>query len=241
MATTPEASAGLLAQAKTELDAILSDASLSAVHAAARASHDWVEVHLHPVDDLRATGQRLATAAAPTSQDYIDYTTLMDRLVGDSVTYAYDSVAERDAMSRDPLTDWVMAMQGVGPMGQSRAVTQWRATHALPWLVAAMWRVDPAAADAPAMLTAAAAVPTSSPAFATLAYLRTRLLTERGDLAGARALLASLPDVPAVDFRHVINLMRSLRFRAAGTLDEMLAAAPRMPVAAGQTFWEAGK
>jgi len=82
-----------------------------------------------------------------------------------------------------------------------------------------------------ALLTAAAQVPSTSPAFATAAVQRVRLLIRRNDVAAARTVLDSLPSDPAAGIgAETINLLQAARFTVATTLDEMLAAAPRTVV-----------
>jgi len=229
----------LLNRADAELSAILADPSQATMHEPARGLRRWVLVHLRPADRLLEAAKALATAQQPLAQDYTDYTVLMDRLVNENVTYDYAKVSE--ALIRgDDLTDWIVALQGQGAAGQARAVAQWKSTQTLPWLVAALWRVDAASADATALLAAADAVQASSSAFATVSFLRVRLLIARGDRSAARIALQSLPDAPTPQFpADAINLLRSQRFRVASSLDELLTFAPRMPVAAGGSFEDA--
>ena len=230
----------LLARADDELAAILADASLAPVHVSARGLRNFVAVNVHPIDRLHAAAHELSSAATPSPQDYIDYSVLMDRLVNEDTRYAYDAVKNRDAlMHDDDLTDWILAMQGAGDAGEARAIARWKTTGAIPWLVAAMWRIgtnDPATSE---VLSAAAALSPDSPAFPTVAFLRVRLLMARNDRADARAVLNTLPDTPGAGFpAEAVNLLRAQRVSLATTLDEWLRAAPRLPVASGW-MWSA--
>lgn len=229
----------LLSQADAELGAIVADPAQATMHGAARGLRRWVLVHLRPADRLAEAAKALATSPQPSAQDYTDYTVLMDRLVNENVIYDYAKVSE--ALIRgDDLTDWIVALQGRGGAGQARALAQWKSTQTLPWLVAALWRVDADSADATALLAAADAVKASSSAFATVSFLRVRLLIARGDRSSARIALQSLPDAPTPAFpADAINLVRSLRLSVAENLDEFLAAAPRMPVSTGGSFADA--
>jgi hypothetical protein len=129
----------------------------------------------------------------------------------------------------DDLTDWIVTTQKRIP----RAVERWQQTRSERWLVAALWTTGPSDAAAPALLEAASQVARTSPAFATAASLRVRLLIQRNDLAGARTALAALPTGPAAGFdAETINLLQAARFTVATTLEEMLAAAPRAVVTA---------
>lgn len=123
-------------------------------------------------------------------------------------------------------------MQGSGPEARDRAIARWRDNRSVPWLVAALTHLRGPHDAASALLDAAAAVPPSSPAFATVAFLRVRLLIGLGRQDAARALLATLPDAVAPGVSaETINLYRAERLMVASTLDELLTAAPR------QSLW----
>jgi hypothetical protein len=80
-------------------------------------------------------------------------------------------------------------------------------------------------------LNAASAVERESPAFATIAVARARLLIQRKDRAAARSLLAALPtnDGPGVN-GETLNLLRAERVMVADTFDEFIENAPRAVV-----------
>jgi len=126
------------------------------------------------------------------------------------------------------LVDWVISMQFDGPVGreQEHAVERWRQTHSLAWLVAALTHLQSPDAE---LMQAAAAVPPDSPAWATAAYLRLRLMNKdavtRGELERTRAELAQ---------RHAgilaTNLFSLLAREHADSLEEYLRLAPMQPV-----------
>jgi hypothetical protein len=76
------------------------------------------------------------------------------------------------------------------------------------------------------LLQAAAQVPRESPAFATVAFHRARVMLAQGDARGAHALLTTAIDtVSAGPVKAVAaaNALRRIRRRAATTIDEFLA------------------
>ena len=213
---------------------MLADPSAASLHASARGLLDFVGAHIHPAERLAAVSTVLLGNRPVPPQAIADYQWLMDHYVGDTTEYVYDTVSARDAIIKSSgLNDWILAMQGSGAGAGDRAIAQWKRGGEAPWLVAALWNVRSDHQDAPALLTAAAAIDRSAPAFATLAFLRVRLLAWRGDTAAARALLATLPATPQPGFEpETLNLLAAERLMLASTLEEALRSAPRHIVAA---------
>jgi hypothetical protein len=117
------------------------------------------------------------------------------------------------------LTDWIATLQE-GPA--DRALAQWRKTHSLPWLVAAL-----AAADTPdpEMMAAAARVPESSPGYLTIAFHELRLTPPPEARSRLDALLARPLPLSAR------NLLLAARMRLARNWDSLLRYAPRTAAA----------
>ena len=239
--TVPEKrqTAPLLA-AEAELKRMLEDPAASALHASARGLIDFIAVRVRPAERLRELSAVLTRERTVTNQQLVDYVRLMDGFVGDTTTYAYAEVPERVAVARSAdLNDWVLAMQGTGAEGTSRALAKWKETRSPPWLAAALWRVPAAHADAAALLEAAARVDPSSPAFATLAFLRVRLLAASGRRDEARAVLATLPSKPADGVEpETLNLLAAERFMLADSMQELLASAPRSMLPEEVSSWQ---
>jgi len=225
--------AGALARAEAELRQVLDDPAAAALHGSTRGLLDFVVGKARPVERLRAVSRTLTSNPSVGDQDLRDYQRLMDRLVGDTTEYDYDGIDDREAIIRSgDLNDWVIAMQGSGDGSLRRALEQWDRTGRIPWLVAALWKIEPRHEEAPVLLTDAARVPRSSPAFATLAFLRVRLLAARGDAVAARALLAALPSSVQPGFEaETLNLFAAQRMMLAANMQELLASAPRTVVA----------
>ena len=216
------------AAAERELQATIADRDAAPLHASARGLLDLVAARARPIERLHEVSARLATAPTVAPRDLVDYTWLMDRALGE--TAAGTPPMDLAAVTKgDDLTDWIVATQ----KRQARALERWQETRSERWLVAALWTAGARDTAVPALLAAAAQVPQTSPAFATTAFLRVRLLIQRNDLAGARAALVPLPDAPGPGFSaETINLLRAARFTVAATPDDLLAAAPRVVVRA---------
>ena len=223
-ATRPKDVAQRLAAAERDLQAALADKDAAALHASARGLLGFIAVRARPADRLHELSRRLATAPAVDAQDVVDYTWLMNVAFGETTSGA-PTLDLAEATRGDELTTWIVdtqrrrADEAIERWGQSRSVTS---------LIAALWSAPPSHAQTPALMTAAAAVPRTSPAFATAAFLRVRLLIQRDDIDGAREALAALPaaEAPGVD-AEALNLFRAERFATARSFDELLANAPR--------------
>ena len=174
----------LLAEAETELNAVVGDRAAAPIHAWARQLLDYVGLRIHPIDHLHLLGRRLANTATIRAEDLDDYRWAMDQQVGNTIDYLYpDETSRGPLVANDDLTDWIVTMQGSGDTAAAEhAVARWQATQTMPWLVAALWRVAADADAAPAVLDAAAAVDRASPAYLTVSALRVRRLA-RADLA----------------------------------------------------------
>jgi hypothetical protein len=230
--TAPKDAAQRLAAAERDLQATLSDRDASAFHASSRGLLDLIAARARPIARLHELSARLATAPAVTSQDLIDYTRLMDVALGETAA-GTPPLDLGEVTKGDDLTDWIVAVQ----QRRSGAIERWQATRAERWLVAALWTASAGDDQAPALVAAAAQVPRTSPAFATTAFLRVRLLIRRGDIDGARAVLATLPSAPGQGFEaETLNLLRAARFTVAASLDELLANAPRAIVTSDAAF-----
>ncbi len=137
-----------------------------------------------------------------------------------------------------PLIDWLSTMRSSSPDSASHALAEWQRTHTLPWLVAAL-TVAPEQAAPSALLAAAAAVPTDSPAWQTVTYHRVRLLIAADNAAEARSVLAgALPTVQQQAEPSSVNAFRGLAMLAAPDLAGFLAYAPRsMLLTTSEAHW----
>jgi len=139
------------------------------------------------------------------------------------------SASER---SLAPVLDWTLTFQALAAAAPQHALAQWRSTHALPWLVAALVLAPDDAVYDSSLLQAAAAIPVSSPAWETVAYHRARLLIAAGHMADARTALtdlsSQLEQLSAANREpSTVNAVRGLEMIAAPSAADFLSFAPR--------------
>jgi len=216
--------------AESDLNAVLADSSSRSLQDSARGLIDYVAARTRPADQFLALSRRIADNRAPSDQEIVDYLALGGGLLGWPTAYAVSASVPKERIALDDLSAWVSAMTAGNPTSVEQAIERWRQQRSLHWLVAAMWNVPashPAATD---LLNAASAVGRESPAFATIAVARARLLIHK-DRAAARSLLAALPTAtgPGVN-AEALNLLRAERLMVADTFDEFIANAPRAVV-----------
>ncbi len=229
-AGTAEARQQALKDAEQELLAVIRDPIAAPLQASAKGLLRFVRVRSQPFEELRAIATRLTSTTGEVSRSELnELTFLLDREIGNTIDFDYTDVPSVDRLREShDLIDWIVAIQGRGPAARDRAVARWRETRSVPWLVAALTHLQEPHESASALLDAAAGIPPSSPSFATVAFLRVRLLIALDQKDAARGVLATLPDTvePGVS-AETINLYRAERLMTALSLDEFLVAAPR--------------
>jgi hypothetical protein len=226
--------AATLRLAEARLKKIVSDNSLSAIHANAQQTLSYVSFRLNPQGRLQELAQAIMkkNAGQGLRQQVWDYTALMNKFVKDDDESLRKFENLPTAERADDLTDWVMVFQVTDKPALDYSLQKWSKTASLAWLVAALSKVDAGHARTADLLAAAAKVPAGSPAYASVAFHQTRLLLESRKTDEARNLLdgvlaqgrASLPP-------STVNQFLSLRMHAARNLDEFLKFAQRPPTA----------
>jgi len=209
-----------LAEADAELAALIADQERAAWHEAAGRLRDWIAIRARPTE-------RAAELAGRLTAPEIDPAALGRQLAD----YSYLIRHAPRASQPDPLTEWIDALGARSPEGAAKALERWRATHTLPWLVAAL-TVAPHDGKAPAdLLQAAADLKDDSPGKATASFQRARLLIAANQAAEARKeldrLIASHPSLGSE------NLGNSLRLRTAASLDDLVQDGVQQRLSAG--------
>ena len=197
--------------AQEQLRKVLADPDCARWHDSARGLARFLRAQSEPAAVTRELAQIVATEKNGVAGAMHDYHLMLARY----------SNHLNDVPRDDDLTDWILSMQY---SSNSHALEKWRATHSLPWLVAALTYAFEAPPD---LMSAAAQVPDNSPAFLTIAFHRLRLMP-----AGqARPLLDAIlrRHMPASDR----NLFLAARMRLARDWDECLRYAPRTVAGAG--------
>jgi len=226
-----------LAEAETRLNAILKDNSVAASHHAATRLLNLVGLRLHPEEKLHQIANTLVKkdASKDFKQDVWDYTTLLDKFLGDGSedTDKKSIPAKAPAGSTvwvDPLSAWIFAFQSDSPSALNQSIEVWESDHSVPWLVASMTKVAGSHPKAESLLKAAANVDHDSPAFPSIAFHSVRILIESGRSAEARTMLDK---ILATDRQRLspsaVNLLLAQRTALAQNLDEFLQSATRRP------------
>ena len=212
----------LLAQAAQILNEAQKQAATPALHHAIQAELDFVNARLEP----EALLQRLAAHVAGPQHDPDFGQHLVD------LSFLLDAGKTANA----PLLLWLQTTGTQFGAGSSHPVTPakglqdqaaTRAQHPgqTPWLIATLMQ---ATTPDPALLSAAAAIPESSPAYLTAQFHRARLLLAAGQNPAARDLTSHVLTLTRQNNDpETTNAFLSLRLQTAETLDAFLADAPR--------------
>jgi len=222
-----------LADAETRLNAVLKDGSAAASHHASKRLLNLVRLRLHPEEKLHEIAHALMKkdASPDFKQDVWDYTVLLDKFLGEGSEGNEAAKPKPPAgLTSDELTDWVLTFEDSSPAASSHSLEQWEKSKDLPWLVVAISKAKGQQPKTAALLSAAAGVDHSSPAFPSLAFHSVRLLIESNRGSEARA---TLDKILAVDRQNLtpsaLNLLLAQRMMLAQNLEEFLQSAQRVP------------
>jgi hypothetical protein len=141
---------------------------------------------------------------------------------------------QMDSAPQPALIQWIAAWRS--SILTATILANWQQSHSLPWLVVAIAKADAKSDSAaiPSLLTAAAAIPATSPAYQTVFYHRVRLLLESGRLDQARALLdPALAATKSNKPDSWRNALLAERLSAARDFNEFLTYAPRTALESG--------
>jgi hypothetical protein len=126
------------------------------------------------------------------------------------------------------LIDWLITFQSPASEAKAHALAEWKKTHQLYWLLAAITKATGKDAEAADLVIASEAIKADSPAWESITYHRLRLLIALGRAQEARTLLdQTLPRVRAGGRDSSLSLYLGLRMRASTNLNEALTYAPR--------------
>jgi hypothetical protein len=216
-----EVDKAMLGQAEAQLDKLLGDPSLSAIHPAAASLRNLVRLKLYPEKRLHELAQALMKTSSGETlpQDVVDYTALLDRV-------SANVPATADA--GDDLTDWIWTVQSGGDEAFKHAIGKWEHDKSLPWLVAVISKVPANAPQVAGILAAAEKTAPDSPAYLTVSFHIVRLLSDSGKKDEAREKLdALLARVNRQAQPSASNLFLAKRMTLARNLEELLRFAPR--------------
>ncbi|MBV9958288.1 MAG: hypothetical protein JO360_07700, partial [Acidobacteria bacterium] len=228
-ASRPEA----LAQAEAQLKKVLAETHQSALKLSAQNLLNLIKLRMNPAQLMRELTQSLLRPGPNSNlkQELWDYTILLDRYLGDSDEPADENLKKAlDAGEKDELTDWLITFQAEPKDSLEHAAERWQRTNSLPWLVAALSKVEANDAKAAALMAAAERVEPASPAYATAQYHLIRLSLEKGERAVARRRLDSILQQAGLSI-STANLFRHQRMLLATDLEDFLKYAERPPAA----------
>ncbi len=231
-----------LAKAEQQLNKVLGNPELKPSHPAAKRLLNIVRIRLRPEERLHELALSLASKSehANLKQDLWDYTVLLDQLEGDDEVHHQKVAAPPAVLHDDDLTDWIVAIQSNAAEALDHSVARWEATSSVPWLIAALSKVDAQNAKATLLQKAAAKIPASSPAFPSASFQNIRLDIAAGRSADARTKLDDLLHQHRASFNiSSINLLLHQRILVSSNFDDFLTYAQRLP--AGFTWNEDGR
>jgi hypothetical protein len=221
-----------LTAAEQQLNKILANQELKSSHLASKRLLSIVRLRLHPEERLHELALSLASkhGSANLKQDLWDYTVLLDQFEGDDETHHQKVTVKPAVLRADDLTDWVVTLQSAGAEAVDHSVAQWEATSSVPWLVAALSKVDAQNAKTAALQQAAAKIPASSPAFPSVSFHSIRLDIAAGRSVDARTKLDNLLQKQRATFNaSAVNLLLHQRMMVSSNLDDFLTYAQRVP------------
>jgi len=237
-----ESKPAALAGAEEQLNKVLANPELKESAGAARRLLNIVRLRLHPEDRLHELGRSLASNNdhATLKQDLWDYTVLLDEFVGDGEAHHQKAAAASADLHGDDLTDWITTMQSNEAEALEHSLARWQATSSVPWLIAALSKVEPQHTQAARLQEAAEKITPDSPAFATASFQSLRLDISAGRANEARAKLDDLlgKHRSRFDFSS-LSLLQRQRMIVSISLDDFLTYAPRLP--AGFSWDEDGR
>lgn len=225
-----------LTQAETELNRLLANPALKESHTAARRLLTIVRLRLHPEIRLRELGTTLMESPSQDlKQQLWDYTVLLDKFIGDEPR---EPGAELPAfIPQDELTDWILTFQSSSAATLTHALERWRARSSTPWLVAVLTKINAGHPEVEDVMSAAATIKNSSPAFPSVSFHTVRLLIEGNQIDRARRVLDELLSTQRAAFpTSTLNLIRTQRMTVATDLEDFLDFSHSVP--AGLTWDE---
>ena len=217
-------------EAQRRLEAIVADPASGAYHHAAHRLINYIRFRTEPQKRVAELDHMILQPNPGESfqQDLWDYVVLLSH----------------GEQSGDPST-WVQNFQTAGRnspgvirvQAAKVAVSNWRETKSLPWLIAALAASDAYNPELPSLLMAAREIPRSSAGYLTVRYYALRLMISSGQSDASRkeldTLLSGSPsDVP----RGSRNRLNEKRLELTTSLNDFLQHAPETPVPAELDF-----
>jgi hypothetical protein len=201
-----------LSQAAELLNQILKDPKLSSIHSIARGLLSFIDCQGSPDTQVTELAKAVLDPAKADAlrQNIYDYTFLLDKYIPDA-TPDDDPKAKKkstpipEVLKKDDLSEWLFTFQDQSAESKARAMQRWQETHSLPWLIAVLHKATPGDNGKEEVLSAARAIPPSSPGYLSVSYYLIDLLMKgnKKDEAAkelAKVLQTKMPPSAQNDF-----------------------------------------
>jgi hypothetical protein len=213
----------MMSEAAQRLEGLINDRSMTELHEDLLDLQDFVATKLdeNSCHFAKQREHHLSDAVMHnlTARALMEYANTYDRLTGRNTMEGDKPKISVSAPDYTDLTDWINTFALNANRNRAHALSKWKATKNIAWLVAVLNKSKPGDTECDALLLDAAKVPASDRAFATLSYESARILTARKDFDPARRLVDSALALKGLD-QSSHNLFIELRLRLARNIDE---------------------
>jgi len=215
---------GALADAEKHLRSIIVDAAQKSAHERAERLLKTVNARLRPIETMAGVGRDLASRQADNVPD-----------LAASYTWMYDVLSNKQGQIEkvaavDDLTDWIRTFQLGGGAPSGYAYGKWQATHAQPWLIAALY----SASAERELIAAADEMQPGAPGYLSAQYFTVLTFEKSGRQEDARSRLDRLLAKRWTPGAR--NTLLAARMKLARTWEEFLRDAVREP--GGEEGWD---
>ena len=208
--------------AQRELVAMQSEPRMAAMRGAVNGLLDYVNLRLQPNIQAAVLATRLQSPSVATfRQAVIDLTWL-------HTDHDYGATPVPALNAGEQSNDMLAWIDAVSSKDEAGALKQWRSSHSVAWLVAALANARPGDSATPELMRAAKALSPADPGWLAVTYDRLRLSPR--DAARRSEVLALLPQIRSSGDVSATNLFLTLATETAPGLDEWLKTVPRVPV-----------
>jgi hypothetical protein len=247
-APNPESEKATLSEARSVLQSIVKDRSMTEMHHPAKDLISFIDARISPAEYAHSLAQILVRPNNTNLRhDLDDYTILLNKWLVQFDDPDWDENRNGpkqftkppvtllpSAIRTDQLTDWILTFQSPDAGASAHAIQRWRQTGSVAWLVAALSKLRASTPESDDLLTAARRVEPDSPGYFTVLFDVLRIEALSGGKDAARSELDAFLEGHADKLpRSALNLFLGLRMSVARNLEELLRFAPRVPALIG--------
>jgi hypothetical protein len=238
-------------EAAALLKRLLADKSLSDYQADLKGLDNYLQLRIHPIEE----SERLATAilsphsGATLQHDLDDYTSRAQFIDSPSVPDAPESrsnqlggvplTADQDKFKKplkeqfnNDLTEWLTCLSKKSNANTAHIIDQWQTRKTLPWLIAALIKVNSKDSIASELIDEAQRVPVNSPGYLSARYYSSQLLIKQNKKTEALKNIEPLFDSSRISVPPSSrNLLMAMRQHLARNLAESIYFGLKVPSA----------